>query len=69
MKALRQDIQELKKGQEALKKDIEELKGMLQRPARRAPAAWKPSVVSTDDDPSIGEKTAKLTVIEFSDYQ
>jgi protein-disulfide isomerase len=70
MKALRNDIQELKKGQEAIKKDIEELKGLLQRPtAKAAPPAWKPTVVSTDDDPFLGKKTAKLTIIEFADYQ
>jgi len=64
------DIQELKKGQESIKKDIEELKGLLQRPAAKAaPPEWKPTVVSTDDDPFLGEKTAKLTIIEFADYQ
>ncbi|MGD2081003.1 MAG: hypothetical protein PVJ36_07735 [Nitrospirota bacterium] len=69
MKALRQDIQEIKKGQEGIKKDIEELKGLLQRAAKGAPAARKASVVSIDDDPFLGEKTAKVTVIDFSDYQ
>jgi protein-disulfide isomerase len=69
MKALRNDIQELKTNQEAIKKDIEELKGQLQRSAKAAPPAWKPTVVSTDDDPFMGEKTAKLTIIEFADYQ
>ncbi|MEJ2313585.1 MAG: hypothetical protein P8Y85_02140 [Nitrospirota bacterium] len=69
MKALSQDIQELKKGQEAIKKDIEELKGLLKSGAKAAPPAWKPTAVSTDDAPYMGEKNAKLTIIDFSDYQ
>jgi protein-disulfide isomerase len=69
MKALRNDVQELKKGQEAIKKDIEEIKALLQRTAGGPPPAPKEVKVSTDDDPFLGKKTAKLTVIEFSDYQ
>ncbi len=70
MKALKQEIQELRKGQEEIKKDIQELKGLLQRTAKAAPPPQpKEAVVSIDDDPFKGEKTAKLTIIEFSDYQ
>jgi protein-disulfide isomerase len=71
MKALMKEIQEIKKGQEEIKKDIDELKGLMKRTARAAAAPPPPTeaVVSIDDDPFKGEETAKLTMVEFSDYQ
>jgi len=69
LQELKKDIQELKKGQEGIKKDIQELKGLLQRAAKGAPAEPTEAVVSIDDDPFKGDKKAKLTIIEFSDYQ
>ena len=65
---LAKEIEALKSMLQAIQKDLQEVKGMLA--ARPAPA---PSGVGTVLDlgsaPVKGEKTAKLTLVEFSDYQ
>ena len=70
---LRRDIEGLKAGQQGLQKDLQEIKTLLQtRPAAGAPAApaLPQNVVFDLDGAQIkGEKTAKLTLVEFTDYQ
>ena len=71
--ALRAELRELKQGQEAILKDLEEIKKLLA--ARPAPPAPPPvaqkidAVVAVGSIPPKGEPTAPLTIIEFSDYQ
>ena len=68
-------IEELKKGQEQIRKEIQEVKKLLQ--ARQAPAAPAPpagpnvagKVFDLGDNPVKGENTARLTLVEFTDYQ
>ena len=68
LKALRKDIETLKQGQTAIQKDLQEIKGLLQpRPTAAAPP--QEAVVSVDGAPSKGSKSAKLTLVEFTDYQ
>ena len=66
---LRKDIEALKAGQQAMQRDLAELKRMLQaRPAAAAdvlPAA----PIAIASEPFKGRDTAKVAVIEFSDYQ
>lgn len=75
-----QEIQELRKqidalaaGQAAIQKQLEELTAWMRaRPA--APPAAAPTVPSnltlaTSGAPAKGSRTAKVTIIEFSDYQ
>ena len=72
LRALGKDIEAIKEGQQALQKDIQELKTLLQtRPvaAAPAPAAPPPAVLSVAGAPFKGEQTAKLTLIEFTDFQ
>lgn len=72
MSQLRQDITAIKQGQDALRKELEEIKKLLQA---RQPAAPPPpmqaldAVVAIGDAPVKGNPNAKLTLIEFSDYQ
>ncbi len=64
------EIQALKKGQDEIKKQLQEHKQLVQsRPA--APAAPDVRNVPLDlgDHPTLGSNTAKVTLIEFSDYQ
>lgn len=67
LKALRKEIETLKQGQSAIQKELQEIKSLLQ--GRQAPSIPQDVVLSVDNDPFKGDKNAKLTLIEFSDYQ
>ena len=69
LKTIRQDIEALKKGQAANQRELQEIKGLLR--ARPAASPGEPVNVVLDiaDAPFKGEKGAKLTLIDFSDYQ
>jgi hypothetical protein len=71
--ALKKEIEALKVGQQQIRKDLQEIKKLLQaRPAAPPPPSG-PSVEGKTFDigsnPVKGEATAKLTLIEFTDYQ
>ena len=68
------EIQALKAGQAQIRKELQEIKTLLQ--ARPAPAAARPSgpvvagkVFDLANNPVKGVKAAQLTLIEFLDYQ
>jgi protein-disulfide isomerase len=69
--SLKQEIQSLKAGQQQIQKDIEEIKKILQ--AARNPAAAPDkavnAVVNIAGEPVKGNKDARFTLIEFSEYQ
>lgn len=67
---MQEDIQELKNGQEQIQKDLEEIKKLLQQGNRAAPgrAAFKPTDMKLGNVPTMGEDTAPVTLVEFSDY-
>lgn len=76
--ALRQEIQTLKAsqqqiqaGQQQIQKDIEEIKKILQGARNPAPAPDKAvnAVMNIAGEPVKGNKDARLTLIEFSEYQ
>ncbi|MGH8522377.1 MAG: DsbA family protein [Gammaproteobacteria bacterium] len=66
LKAFRQDLEALKEGQQAIGRDIAEIKKLLQPPHPIRPID---AVLEVGDAPLKGKKDAKLTLIEFSDYQ
>ena len=70
---LEEDMQELKKGQAEILKQIQALKQQVQaRPAQAARPAVpnvQGKVVDLTNHPVKGASTAKLTLVEFSDYQ
>ena len=68
LEAIRKEIETLKKNQENLQRQFETLKKAM-RGRRRAPAAFKPVVLNVGGDPYKGNLNAKLTIIDFSDYQ
>ena len=73
---LRDEIEALKKGQEDIQKQLAEVMELLKErpaaaaapPARRGPKV-EGEVFRLGANPVQGESTAKLTLIEFSDYQ
>ena len=69
IEALKKEVEALKKGQETVEKELREIKTVLQRVGAIPPPEPENVVVSVDDDPFRGKKTAKVTVIDFSDYQ
>lgn len=68
---LQQEIETLKKGQQAIQKELRELKQLLQtrRPARPAAPDVRNTIFNLRDNPVKGDQTARLTLIEFTDYQ
>ena len=71
---LKQEIDELKKGQADIRKQLEEIMKLLQtRPAARAAGPAGPNVQNVifdlGENLTRGEDTAKLTMVEFTDYQ
>lgn len=66
---MKKDIEALKAGQQAIQRDLAEIKRLLQaRPAAAADALPANPVVIASE-PSKGNATAKVAVVEFSDYQ
>ncbi len=70
---LRSEIEQLKQGQQQIQKQIQELKRLVQAQARPAAAPRGPDVAGKEfdlgDNPVKGASTAKLTLVEFTDYQ
>ena len=68
VKSLRKEVDALKEGQKAIQNDIQELKNLI----RSRPAAAPPSLeatVTVKGAPFKGSQTAKVTLVEFTDYQ
>ena len=77
LKRMRQEVESLKEGQEAIRKSVRELKTLVQsgqqgNTKKVAPSPAKP-FEPVDFDitgrPSLGSRNAELTFVEFSDYQ
>jgi hypothetical protein len=67
LQELRKEIEDLRKGQGQIQKDLHEIKMLLRGRARTPPAERPNVVVSIKDQPVKGAKDAKLTLVEFSD--
>jgi protein-disulfide isomerase len=64
---LKKDIQALQESLKAIQKELQEIKGMLARAT--PPLSGIGAVIDYGSGPTKGERTAKLTLVEFSDYQ
>lgn len=67
LKEIKKDVEIIKEGQKTLQKDIQEIKKLLQ--AKPAPGEFKDTIINIKGDPFKGNKSAKLVLIEISDYQ
>jgi predicted PurR-regulated permease PerM len=65
------EIKSLKKGQQSIQKELQDIKKALQaKPAQaQRQEQFKEAVIDITGNPFKGEKTAKVTILEFSDYQ
>jgi hypothetical protein len=64
----KEEFQALKNDVEGLKKEVQDLKKQVQsRPA--APGEFKEAIVDIKGAPIRGDKTAKVVLLEFTDYQ
>ncbi|MCF6211683.1 MAG: DsbA family protein [Gammaproteobacteria bacterium] len=61
-----QQLSELRRDHNALRKQVEELRVEL---ARKNAGSQPKKEVSLDNEPSIGNKNAKVVMVEFTDYQ
>ncbi len=67
---LKEEIEALKEGQKAIQKELQEIKSLLR--ARQAPApapAPREFLLDLGGSPFQGKENAKLTLVEFTDYQ
>jgi protein-disulfide isomerase len=80
LRSISKDVEALKAGQAALQKDLQEIKSLLQgaqaAPQQPAAASGRGSgaetvdvTLSVADAPTKGAKDAKVTLVEFTDYQ
>lgn len=73
IKALQEEVEAIKQGQEQIHKDLEEIKKLLKDGARAAPKApsrpaFKPTDIQLGEVNYRGEFDAPVTLIEYSDY-
>ena len=64
---LKKEIQALGEAVKAVQKDLQDIKTLLQRGGPRPTP--QSVVLDLGNHPFKGERTAKLTMVEFSDYQ
>jgi len=68
LKSLKKEIENLKEGQKAIQKDIQEIKNLL-RAAGLLFEEPKNVIINIAGKPIKGNKNARLTLMEFSEYQ
>ena len=66
---LRKDLEALKAEQAAIQKELQEIKQLLRARPKPIPAEPQNVVLSVEGAPFKGDPHAKLTLIDFSDYQ
>jgi protein-disulfide isomerase len=71
MATMQNDIAEIKQNQEAIKQELANLKNLLQtRQIKQTPKAQAiNSILDVSGAPTQGAQNAKLTLVEFTDYQ
>ena len=69
LKALGREIAELRAGQKAIQRDLQRLRVILHAMGEAPPLEPENVVVGVDGAWAKGESAARLTIIEFADYQ
>ena len=68
---LKKEIETLQEGQKAIQKELQEIKNLLKPKQAQAPSPTAPAdfVLDIGENPFKGDRTAQLTLVEFTDYQ
>ena len=69
IKGIRRDIDAVRDSLKVIQNELETIKKLLQQRPAAAPQAFQEATVSIDGAPFLGQKNAKVTLVEFSDYQ
>jgi protein-disulfide isomerase len=70
LKAVKEEMKSLKEGQQAMQQEMRQLKELLQaRLAAPTLAPSQPATISIADEPALGNRDARIVLIDFSDYQ
>lgn len=70
VQVLQKEVQALKEGQQAIQKDLQEIKKLMaSRPGAPAAEQALNAMINVEGEPFKGDKNAKLTLVEFSEYQ
>jgi protein-disulfide isomerase len=69
LQALRKEIEALKQGQARIERELQGMKDLLRAIMTPRAAGPRDVMLTVNDDPWKGDKSAKLTLVEFSDYQ
>src|SRR3989338_3153976 len=69
LKALRKELEEIKKGQSDIQSELQEIKTLLRGRVPAPPPEPQNVALEIKGDPFKGRPDAKVTLIEFSDYQ
>jgi len=69
LQSLRKDVNIIKANQADIEKAVKELKDLARAGQPAPPLAPENIVLGVDDDPLMGDKKARLVLVEFSDFQ
>lgn len=69
LKALGKEVEALKEGQKAIERDLQRVRVLLQAGPLAPPSELGNVVLSVQGAWAKGEKTARLTIVEFMDYE
>ncbi len=67
LKALRKDVEELKQAQKSMQQQLERIMSVVS--GKQGAQGVENVVLNLDGLPSVGKKEAKVTLVEFTDYQ
>ncbi len=69
LQSLRKDVDTIKANQAEIEKAVKELKDLARAGQPAPPPAPESIVLGIDDDPLMGDRKARLVLVEFSDFQ
>ena len=69
LQQLKKQVESLKQGQAEMQRELKEIKSLLQALQQSISSKPREVVLNVENLPFKGEQNARLTIVEFSDYQ